>query len=160
MINELVKYIVADPTLSNMIPIPGQAIRRTNRLQVSNAFDGHANFLVSKVPTNVITNTAQNAWHKHREHTRMDHVNKKYPRLVDSSKKNYCISSNKTTSTTDSTNATESSIVDLEAKLEKEHAHHKKHLEEMCQAFTDELTKMKLEFTKEMTNAIENSERG
>jgi hypothetical protein len=125
MINKLVKYIVADPTLSNMIPIPGQAIHRTNRLQVSNAFDGHANFLVSKVPTSVITNTAQNAWHKHREHTRMDHVNKNYPRLVDSSKKIYCISSNKTTSTTDSTNATESSIMDLDAKLEKEHAHHK-----------------------------------
>jgi hypothetical protein len=87
MIDELVKYISANPTLSDTMTIPGQEIRRANRVQVSNAFDGYANFLVSKVPTTVITNPAQNAWHKHHGQTSMDYVNKKYPPLVDSFQK-------------------------------------------------------------------------
>jgi hypothetical protein len=62
---KLLKYILANPTVSDTMTIPGQEIRRANRVQVSNAFNGYANFLVSKVPTTVITNPAQNAWHKH-----------------------------------------------------------------------------------------------
>jgi hypothetical protein len=87
MIDKLVKYISANPTLSDTMTIPGQEIRRANRVQVSNAFDEYANFLVSKVPTTVIINPAQNAWHKRRGQTSLDYVNKKYPPLVDSSKK-------------------------------------------------------------------------
>jgi hypothetical protein len=59
MIDELVKYILANPTLSDTMTIPGQEIRRANRVQVSNAFNEYANFLVSKVPTTVITMIAQ-----------------------------------------------------------------------------------------------------
>jgi O-succinylbenzoate synthase len=156
MIDELVKYISANPTVTATMTIPGQEIRRANRVQVSNTFDGYANFLVLKVPTTVIAKPAQNAWHKRCGQTSMDYVNEKYPPLVDSSKKP-CMSANKTTATADSTNATDSTIVDLEAELEKEHAHHDKRLEEMRQTLTNEITKMKLEFTKEMTKAIEDS---
>jgi hypothetical protein len=123
MIDEYVKYISANPNLSDMITIPGQEIRCANRVQVSNAFDGYANFLVSNVPTTVITNPAQNTWHNCGGHTNMDYVNEKYPPLVDSSKK-ACMSSNETAATADSTDATDSTIVDLEAELKKECTHH------------------------------------
>jgi hypothetical protein len=158
MIDELVKYISANPTLSATMTIPGQEIRRANRVQVSNAFDGYANFLVSKVPTTVITNPAQNAWHKRRGNTSMDYVNEQYPPLVDSSKKPR-MNSNATAATADSTDAMDSTIVDLEAELEKERAYHEKRIEEVRKSLTDEITKMKLEFTKEMRKAIESSEK-
>jgi hypothetical protein len=78
MIDELVKYILAHPKLSDMMIIPGQVIHCANHIQVSNAFDGYANFLVSKVPATLTINPAKNAWHRRCEHTRMDYVNKKY----------------------------------------------------------------------------------
>jgi hypothetical protein len=88
----------------------------------------------------------------------MDYVNEQYPPLVDSSKKPH-MNSNATAATADSTDAMDSTIVDLEAELEKERAYHEKRLEEMRQSLTDEITKMKLEFTKEMRKAIESSEK-
>lgn len=75
---------------------------------------------------------------------------------MDASKKKH-VSSEETTDTTNSIAALDSVIVDLEAELANEHAHSEKCLEEIRQAFTDETSKMKLEFTKQMTTAIENS---
>jgi hypothetical protein len=59
------------------------------------------------------------------------------------------MSSNETTATANSTNATDSTIVDLEAEVKKERAHHERHLEEMRQTLTDEITKMKLKLDLE-----------
>lgn len=155
MIDALVKYLRLNPNVAQTMTIPGQMIHRTNRVQVSSEFDGYAQFLVSKVPTTLIIDPAKNAWNKRRDHTRMDYDNESFPPLSASKKTRF---STTDTETTDSTDTPDSVIVDLETELAKEREHSEKRLEELRTAFTDELSAMKKEFTKGMTEAIEKSE--
>jgi hypothetical protein len=81
VIDELIKYIAINPNLKTEIAIAGEDVRRANRIKVSKAFYGYTDFLVSKVPTVITTNPAQNAWTKHCEPTRMDYTNENFPSL-------------------------------------------------------------------------------
>jgi hypothetical protein len=61
MIDELIQYIKTNPDVDNETTILGDEIRRTNRVKVSQHFNGYNAFLGSKVPQTVTSNPSPNA---------------------------------------------------------------------------------------------------
>jgi hypothetical protein len=103
MIDELLKCVANKPNLAFDLSIGGEVVHRANQIKVSNTFNGYTDFLVSKVPKNITTNPAQNAWKKHREQTHMDYNEDNFPAL-DTTKKAHI--STDETNMTDTLNGT------------------------------------------------------
>jgi hypothetical protein len=120
MIDDLIKYINTATDITDDISIAGEGIRRANRIQTSNKFDGYTAFLRSKVPSMITINPAPNAWAKRREPMTMDYTNNNYPPLPP---KKARVESDNTVKMVDSSEQSDTVIIDLEAELTKEHAH-------------------------------------
>jgi hypothetical protein len=156
MIDELVKYIRSHPDVAHPMTIPGHVIHRANRVQVSAEFDGYAQFLVSKVPSVITTNPAPNAWNKRREHTNLDYSNANFPPLESQKKARVDIDDN--TTSANSTQPTDTVIVDFEMEIEKERELTETRMNEMKTEMMNEIERMKTEFNKQMNKAINESE--
>jgi hypothetical protein len=156
MIDELLKYIAANPHIDAEVSLIGEEVRRANRIKVSHTFHGYTDFLASKVPTVITANPAQNAWNKRREPTHLDYTNENFPPM-DTSKKARIISDD-TNTTAELTEPSDSVLIDFETEIEKERTQTEKRLTELQQAFTDEISRMKTAFTENMTQAINASE--
>jgi hypothetical protein len=181
MIDELIKYIANHPNLSNEISIEGVDVRQANRIKVSNEFSGYANFLATKVPTTITTNPAQNVWNRQRAPTTMDYTNDEFPApnqwnnkrkkmTLDYANNPFAATdklreialretAEQNTVKTDSTDQSDMVILDLEAELVKERANMESCLMELHKALAEEITKMKVEFNKQISESIENSEK-
>jgi hypothetical protein len=120
MIDGLIKYIDTEPDITNDITIPGERIRRTNRILTSNKFEGYTAFLLSKVPTTITTNPTLDAWAKRHEPMTTNYTNDNYPPLPT---KKARVDSDNTVDTIDSSEQADTIIVDLEVELTKERAH-------------------------------------
>jgi hypothetical protein len=156
MIDDLIKYINTATDITDDISIDGEGIRRANRIRTSNEFDGYTAFLRSKVPSTITTNPAPNAWAKRREPMTTDYTNNNYPPLP---LKKARVESDNTVETTDSSEQSDTVIIDLEAELEKEHAQMEKCISELHKSLAEEIDKMKKEFNKQIQNSIEQSEK-
>jgi hypothetical protein len=138
-------------------------VRRANRIKVSNEFSGYANFLATKVPTTITTNPAQNAWNRRHTPTTMDYTNEEFPAPNQWNNKREKITldyannpfaatdklreialretAEHNTLKTDSTDQSDTVILDLEAELEKERANMKSRLTELHKALAEEIKK-------------------
>jgi len=157
MIDEFIAYIKANPEISNTLSIEGEEVRRANRIQTSNEFNGYKSFLLSKVPSTITTNPAPNAWNKRRDTTSMDYINDNYPVLEPSKKARFELAD--TITTTESTEQSDTVIVDLEEELKKERAHTEQRLSDLHKALADEIEKMKVAFEKQINDSIAQSEK-
>jgi hypothetical protein len=157
MIDELVKHIATHPEIEKEVSINGEEVRRANRIKVSNAFHGYTDFLVSKVPTVIITNPAQNAWTKRRVATNMDYTDENFPPMASMKKARFA--TDETNITADSSEPSETVLIDFETEIEKEREQTETRLTEIQQTFMDEISRMKTEFNEQMTQAINASEK-
>jgi hypothetical protein len=161
MIDGQIKYITDD------ITIPAERIQRANRIQTSNKFEGYMAFLLSKVSTMITTNPTPNAWAKRREPmtTNYTNNNNNYPPLPT---KKARVDLDNTADTIDSSEQSDTVIVDLEAELTKEHAHTEAALNKECaqteerlsglhKAMVKEIKKMMQEFNKQIQISIKQS---
>jgi hypothetical protein len=157
MIDDLIKYINTDPDITNDLSMTGERIRRANKIRTSNEFEGYTAFLLSKVPSTITTNPAPNAWAKRREPMPTDYTNDNYPPLP--SKKARVEESDNTVETIDSSEQSDTVIIDLEAELTKERAHTEERISALHRALAEEIDKMKKEFNTQIQNSIEQSEK-
>jgi hypothetical protein len=122
-------------------------------------------FLLSKVPTTITTNPTPNAWAKRREPMTTNYTNNNYPPLPT---KKACVDSDNTLDTIESSEQSDTVIVDLEAELRKEHAHTEAALNKECahmeerllglhRATVEEIKKTKKEFNKQIQISIKQS---
>jgi hypothetical protein len=156
MIDVLVTYIATHPEIEREVAIIGEEVRRANRIKVSNAFHGYTDFLLSKVPSTITTNPAPNAWAKRREPMPTDYTNDNYPPLPS---KKARIESDNTVETLDSSEQSDTVIIDLEAELTKEREHTEERISALHRALAEEINKMKKEFNTQIQNSIEQSEK-
>jgi hypothetical protein len=126
------------------LSIGGEFVHRANQIKVSNTFNGYTDFLVSKVPKTITTNPAQNAWNKHREQTRMDYDENDSPDL-ETTKKARISTDETNTMDTNSTEPSNSVLVDFKMEMGKEREHNEQRLNEVKnevkKALADELEK-------------------
>jgi carotenoid cleavage dioxygenase-like enzyme len=156
MIDELVKYIATRPDIDAEVLMHGEEVRRANRIKVSNAFNGYADFLATKVPAIITTNPAQNAWNKRREPTHLDYTNDNFPPM-DMSKKARFLTDD-TNTMANLSEPLDTVIVDLETELAKEWEITDDRLNAFQKIMTAELEEMKQEFHAQLQKSIEESE--
>jgi hypothetical protein len=146
MIDELIQYIKNNPDVNNETTIPGDEIRRTNRVNVSNHFNGYNDFLGSKVPQMVASNPSPNAWHKRRETTPLAYNTDHFPALPNKNVR----SENRVNESPTEANTDDSVLVDLDVEMAKERAYNKKCLDELKDEFNQEIQRLKMEFKETM----------
>jgi transcriptional regulator len=86
-----------------------------------------------------------------------DYTNDNYPSLP--SKKARVEESDNTVETIDSSEQSDTVIIDLEAELTKERAHTEERISALHRALAEEIDKMKKEFNTQIQNSIEQSEK-
>ena len=119
MIDQLIKHVNSKREIREAMTIPGKEISRTNRAVVSDVIQGHMSFLETKVPTTIITNPANNPWHKQRrEKNWTDYSQDEFPPLSrKKTNRSNPAKNNNDTASTGSTQESETTLVDIEAVL-------------------------------------------
>jgi hypothetical protein len=158
MIDDLLRHVHQHSDLYERLLIPGEQLRRANKVRISSEFDGYTAFLTSKVPTTITTNPAPNAWTKRREPTTMDYTNAQFPSLPHKKARVDDTDSN-TSGTSASSNTSDTIIVDLEAELTKERNITDGRLNEIQQSLSAEIEKMKVAFNEQIKKSIVESEQ-